>query len=290
MKIPRVLRIPDMSPFWYWINERHKIYRYKEDKRPQPWTADPILQKYRFCNVFRELDKVTIWIRKNWREPYADHPNLWFAMCLARQINLPGTLEEIGFPVRWSPERVRKIMKARQKRGDSVYTGAYIITAGGRSGSKIDYTIDHVMNNIWEKRDMFLKNWHAGPPSLQHCWNVLTAYHGFGPFMSYEVISDLRHTRYLENAMDIMTWANAGPGAKRGLNRLWGRPLKAPLTQETACEMMQTLLNISGRNCRPFVPNLEMRDIEHSLCETDKYLRVKTGQGRPRSLYKAAQA
>jgi hypothetical protein len=28
-----------------------------------------------------------------------------------------------------------------------------------------------------------------------------------------------------------------------------------------------------------------MRDIEHSLCETDKYLRVKNGEGRPRAKY-----
>jgi hypothetical protein len=29
-----------------------------------------------------------------------------------------------------------------------------------------------------------------------------------------------------------------------------------------------------------------MRDIEHSLCEFDKYERVRLGQGKPRSLYK----
>jgi hypothetical protein len=28
-----------------------------------------------------------------------------------------------------------------------------------------------------------------------------------------------------------------------------------------------------------------MREIEHSLCEFDKYMRVKRGEGRPRSKY-----
>jgi hypothetical protein len=31
--------------------------------------------------------------------------------------------------------------------------------------------------------------------------------------------------------------------------------------------------------------DLEMRDIEHSLCEFDKYERVRLGQGKPRSKY-----
>jgi hypothetical protein len=32
-------------------------------------------------------------------------------------------------------------------------------------------------------------------------------------------------------------------------------------------------------------PQLEMREIEHTLCEFDKHQRVMLGQGKPRSLY-----
>jgi hypothetical protein len=48
---------------------------------------------------------------------------------------------------------------------------------------------------------------------------------------------------------------------------------------------MQDLLAISKGNLPTYVPMLEMRDIEHSLCEFDKYERVRLGQGRPRSKY-----
>ena len=34
---------------------------------------------------------------------------------------------------------------------------------------------------------------------------------------------------------------------------------------------------------------LEMRDIEHSLCEFDKYERVRNGEGKPRGRYKWEQ-
>ena len=54
--------------------------------------------------------------------------------------------------------------------------------------------------------------------------------------MSYEVVTDLNYTPVLNNAVDRFSWANAGPGAKRGLNRIWDRPLTKSMTQEVANE------------------------------------------------------
>jgi hypothetical protein len=48
---------------------------------------------------------------------------------------------------------------------------------------------------------------------------------------------------------------------------------------------MRELLDLSRVSLPDFIPKLELRDIEHSLCETDKWLRVALGQGRPRSKY-----
>ena len=102
----------------------------------------------KFCNVFRELDKVTIWIRKNWREPYADHKNLPFAMAVARQINLPETLEEIGFPERWNPERVLKIIRARRDRGERMYSGAYMLSGGLGGPDKPHQTVKLILDPL----------------------------------------------------------------------------------------------------------------------------------------------
>ena len=48
---------------------------------------------------------------------------------------------------------------------------------------------------------------------------------------------------------------------------------------------MMFLLKIVNDEKESFVPTLEMREIEHSLCEFDKYQRVKHGEGKPRSIY-----
>src|SRR6266404_755739 len=68
------------TPLWHWITERHRIYLKRLAGDPPPWTQDETLQRYRFCNVFRELDNVTGWLRENWRDPYAANEHLWIAM------------------------------------------------------------------------------------------------------------------------------------------------------------------------------------------------------------------
>ena len=69
--------------FFHWIIERSTIYEKKTKGLPKPWTDDPIFQQYKFTNVEREHDTVSIWIKENWIDPYRDHPNLWFATAVS---------------------------------------------------------------------------------------------------------------------------------------------------------------------------------------------------------------
>ena len=269
----------NIERFFDYINERHSIYLKRQKRDPFPWTEDEILQTFSFCNVFRELDTVTIWIRQNWRELYPDHPNLPFAMAMARQINWPETLEELGFPEHWNPERIKAIMQGRMDRGEKVYTGAYMLT-GTLGGTKVEQTIDKILTPLYENPPPIHHN------SLQNTWAEYLPYAGFSGFMAYEVVTDLRHTKHLENAEDIMTWANAGPGAKRGLNRIHNRELKKTIKPDQLLNEMSELLDISYLYLKKYVPILEMREIEHCLCEFDKYERTRLFEGRPRSKYK----
>jgi hypothetical protein len=267
------------NSFFNFINERHAIYLNKESGAQFPWSEDEILTKYSFCNVFRELDTVTKWLRENWSIPYMGHPNLPFAMAMARQINWPATLEELGFPEHWNPERLKAIMHGRMNRKEKVYTGAYMLT-GTLGGTKVEQTIDKILTPLYNNPPELHMN------SLEMSWKEYLPYAGFSGFMAYEVVTDLRHTKYLKNADDINTWANAGPGAVRGLNRIHGRDIKNSLSKKESCREMYDLLMISDRHLENHVPVLEMRDIEHCLCEFDKYERVRLGQGKPRSHYK----
>jgi len=85
----------------YWICEREAIRLLKEAGEPPPGTTDPILSAWSFTNVHREDDRVSRWLAANWRTPHADDRDLWFAMCVARLVNWPPTLAELGYAAPW---------------------------------------------------------------------------------------------------------------------------------------------------------------------------------------------
>ena len=312
----------DTSPLWAWVNERHAIYvrktaeergGYEPDEWcPRPdlavegydpnsgyWTHDEALQKYRYCNVFRELDRVTDWIRRHIREPYAGHPDLWLMLAIARYINWPETLQsmmEDNPEDWWLPLNVTEALERRAALGEKVYTGAYMIRAESNpnaywySWSKHRYIAEIVIGRLWEDREQWraiLEDQPEGGLELQAVWMMLQAkrYIGWGPFMAYQVVVDMRHTDILRDAPDINTWAALGPGSRRGLNRLAGRDLNFNLTQEQGLEEMLSIHAEQDRHRAPWVPPIELSDIQNALCETDKYLRVKRGEGRPRAQY-----
>ncbi len=317
---------PRLDEFAAYMKERHRVYLRREAGEKAPWTNDPIIRDGRFCNVFRELDTVTIWVRKNIREAFAHHPDLWFMLCIARYINWPQTLAllQTGDPENgvnrlyknawpdaafFHPKYITAALEDIASTGDKVYTGAYMIRAESDpnkvwySWTKHRYIAEIVLGKVWEKQRRFrdlLDRGAGGDPAvtLERVWAMFQApeFTGWGPFMAYEVVTDLRHTRYLRNAPDIYTWANAGPGAIRGLNRLYGRELKAqPKAAQTNAEMRLLMDNLNALGnfdfgsvfgqWEPGKLRVEMRDVEHTLCEFDKYERVRLGEGKMRSKY-----
>src|SRR4051812_23574123 len=123
---------PDYTPLFYWVRQREEIRRRKETGLgPESWTPDTILSTYRFCNVRREDDRVTVWVRDHIRKPYADYPNLWLMLCIARQVNWPMTLWQLINDGAWpsypdfKPSDITLVLNKRKMMGEKVYTGAY---------------------------------------------------------------------------------------------------------------------------------------------------------------------
>jgi len=283
------MSVPEYRPLWHWVREREAIRMAKEAGHPQPWTDDPILATYRFCNVRREDDLGTIWIRKNIRERFADHPLLWLMLCIARQINWPDTLAELmSYEGSWpnsngfNPTYITRILNARKSRGEKVYTGAYMISAPATKGAnKQAYIAETVIGALWRRREEFDRLiWPNN--TLQSVHSRITASNGWGAFMAYQAVVDMRFTSLLASARDIETWGAAGPGTIRGLNRVHGRPVNAPLSQHQALSEMRTIFKLVGPETGV---SIDFSDVPNILCETDKYLRVKNGEGKPRALY-----
>ncbi len=308
---------PRFKDFVAFMIARHAIYLARKAGKSGPWTTDPVLKNYRFCNIFRELDTTTIWIDKHIRKPFADHRHLWFMLAIARYVNWPDTLAELIETERWpshpnfEPSWITTGLENRAARGEKVYTGAYLLRAESNPNAfwyhwtKHRYIGEIVLGRLWEDREEWeyelepAKYGLARVPTLKSIWTKFQQprYIGWGPFMAYEVVTDLRHTRYLTDAPDIYLWANAGPGAIRGLNRLYGRELNKRLSSDQANnEMIKLMVELNALDEPSFnevfgppddddSPRFEMRDVEHTLCEFDKYERVRLSEGQTRSKY-----
>lgn len=269
--------LPQLLAF---MKERHAIYLRRAAGQPKPWTNDELLRKYRFCNVYRELDTVTVWIREHIREPYADHPDLWFLLAAARQINWPDTLDELlksGTMVpkrgKWTPEPMRQVMLTRQSRGDKLYTGAYMLNAHGRGpedpSDKAFFTTHLVLGSVWKNRHTMEAAFERNTLEAAHA--AFLPHHGWGSFTAAQVIADMKYTKKLKYAADWLTWAAPGPGSLRGLNVVLGRDPAERWVTRAWLETLQLLRDeVNGKWPHEL---LHAQDMQNCLCEFYKYRR-----------------
>jgi hypothetical protein len=283
----------ELDRYLYWQVERENIRIQKEvSKLSPPWSNDSILQQYKFCQVFREEDRTTRWLKKHIREPMRNSADVLMAVVIFRWFNwIPTgrTLMNNNLLKSWDREKaIEEITKQ-----DKWVTGAYIV----KSPNGMDKVtgVAECISHMWERKNYIIDKLEEAIEqdkcSLEYCWNLLRDYPYMGPFMAYEVVTDLRFTYLLSASKDKLTWANAGPGAMRGLNRLTGRQLDFCQRSHDWCSEMVALydialeklpVTITFRNDLPY----ELREIEGGLCEFDKYSRIYKGEGRTRSIYK----
>ncbi len=280
-----MLRLGELA---YWINERERVRQRKERGCEPPWTDNVIIANTRFCNVRREDDKVTRWIRQNWGR-FVHHENYTVMMALARYINWIPTLEKLPDPEVWDPDLLKENLHRWMDQGFQVFGPAYIVSTNGRAMSKIDYVVDHVLTPL--QKNQPLQPWDEGSIRLSTAHTWLTKQQGIGSFMSGQIIADLKNTagHPLAHAPDWMTWCCPGPGSKRGLNRLYGHDKDEPMSEKRFHALISPLRDL----LRPLLdlgvfadPDLSMQDIQNCLCEFDKFIRVKEG-GRAKSGYRA---
>lgn len=278
MRVAEVAKLTPLERLEYWIRERHNIFLKRRAGRPKPWTDDEFLQGYRFCNPIRMNDKVSRWLLDEWYTPFRDHPNMLVAVTLARHLNNIETLTAIGFPEDWCPNKLQAKLEQRAKEGLKNYSAAYMITARyGRNRApetKPYQTVWRVCNPVYESR-LEIERF-----SMERTWANLQQFDGFSSFIAGQVVADLRWA-LTGDWQDRNSWAPMGPGSKRGVNRLLGRPPEQRLDQG---EFLKHLLATWGR-LKKRLPPMEAMDFQSCFCEFDKYERLLWGEGRPKQRF-----
>lgn len=309
--------IRKMSPYErliYWIVERHKIHcnRYRlainksfglphwrnggphcdavanMKEQPTPWTQDPVLQNIFFCNPYRENDKVTGFLRDNFREEHCGKPCVFLGTILLRMFNYIPTMRRLinaNIPQRLgtSPKEsaaalkdMTKLLVPLRNSGEQIFGGAYIIIFPPGM-QKVEAAYKTMMELVQRRAELL-----SCMGSMQEAFECLTAQWGIGQFYTYQYIGDLAYTHVLENAPDWHTWGYCGPGTARGLYRLQGiteingvpleRRCPAP---KDAYEQLAKLQEKVNKTLKPRgLPKMHMRDLCNCLCEYDKYNRA----------------
>lgn len=281
----------------YWITEREAMRKRKEkntDPTRTTFSPDPVMAGTRWCNVRRMDDKVSIWLMDNWypdaqrAENWLDSaPNLLMVAALAaRMINRTETLSHITGGNRfskWDYDTFHKRMYEVKSRDEPVFTNAYIIN-GASGGPKIEQVLNAIRVCYHTKPFTYLD-----VMSMRETALALHRLPGVGSFIAGQVVADLRWV--LDEPLywgDKMTWAPPGPGSSRGMKYLLGYASAdemagrgKDLTEKQFLANLPTLIDIAKKH--PKVGKvfrerrLEAHDIQNTLCELGKYIRVKNG-------------
>tara|TARA_Y100000590_G_C15657718_1_gene991333 strand:- start:847 stop:1728 length:882 start_codon:yes stop_codon:yes gene_type:complete len=97
-----------VSAFFNFCRERERIRVARESGAPEPWTKDPIFQKGRFLNVFREDDRGSKAILNFAKNLEKELPTLINALFFARWCNRQETIDKLSINILSEPHLLRK--------------------------------------------------------------------------------------------------------------------------------------------------------------------------------------
>ncbi|TCD67582.1 hypothetical protein EIP91_012212 [Steccherinum ochraceum] len=279
---------PVLDMFFYFMAERHRIHQLRLAGEDPPWSKDDLMNSYPFTNVFRVYDRTTQYILRNViKKGSQDLNEVCFRVILFRFFNKPETwefLEEhLGTPtLKWSEydassyDRVLLLLECKKI---APYSGCYISPAPP-FGWKRNYS-----NHLRLVQVMMEDNLPSELKALDYLKDAhgrVCLYPAIGDFVGQQLLLDLNMTGHF--LWSEKEWTALGPGSSACLRKMFG-PQVAHYEQEALHYLFETQethflrLGISG-NQVPRLSNslpagVSCVDIEHQLCECEKYCRGK---------------
>jgi alpha-glutamyl/putrescinyl thymine pyrophosphorylase clade 1 len=274
------VRAAVFEAYWAFASDRHAVFERRISGGPGPWTTDPIIEEYRFCNAFRAADRVT---QELVAAAYANRdqrPDDVFLRTLCfRLFSRPETWRLIEAEVgqlgvgTFDAARLGDRLEDARSAGARLYTGAFILAAGPAYGHRRKHRNHLALLEAMLEAEMPARV--AGAGSLGEVYELLLAWPLIGPFMAYQLATDLNYTTLIDFDEDDFTMP--GPGALRGLGKVF-----VELGDLDPAGAIHWLCRYQGR-CeeelgiappRLFGRPLHAIDVQNLLCELDKYARV----------------
>lgn len=268
--------------YWYFASERQRIFEQRVAGQSGPWTDDPILQRYKFCNVFRAADRVSQYMIRDvcYHDEVCGDEDRLFQIVAFRTFSKIETWQAVRAYLGHYPTlqdlasgAFTTALEHAHEQNGTLYTGAFILCATNAYGQPSKY-----LNHVELFRHMFLID-QLGPKllaarSLQEIFERLRGYPLMGNFMSYQTAIDLNYSALIN--FDENDFTVAGPGALRGMQKVFEdtgdytpTELIMWMVQHQHQEFERRNLPFRGLFGRP----LHAIDCQGLFCETDKYCR-----------------
>lgn len=277
------IRQETFDAYWRFTTLRQEVFFKKINNLLPPWTSDPIINTYKFCNAYRASDRVSQYLIKNIIYDNSRSQNeeeVLFRILLFKIFNKIETwnyLEnKLGNYITLSSfdfTLYSQILQEAMASGYAIYTSAYMSCASKEFGydkkhqnhlALIDKMVfqDGVVTRIVKSK------------SLKEVFHIIQEYPLLGKFMAYQLAIDINYSEIIN--FDENSFTIAGPGAERGIAKCFvntGNKTNTDIihwmVENQEQEFQRLGLNFQTLWGRP----LQAIDCQNLFCETDKYCR-----------------
>lgn len=295
--------------FGLFVTRRFLIWKRRAEGLPaDQWTIDPILRLYRFCNVFRVLDRASQWaveqIDSDMMSDSSRMDVLLFCWLFRRTNGADGwnilvdrtkTLPTIGNTVRG---RYFDAMETADKMTPLATSVPYNVANGCSKGSGVLRELRADTCRAFSSKEsgsLFERLADDSDFSWKNMIDALRECRRIGPFLAQQIVTDFGYSKYGGSDWE---WNGVlpGPGSRRGL--MWIYPNER-WTNDSVCSdrildltsrmdgLTEEMIRLNyNRMSRPLSP----MDVQNCLCEFDKYQRLRNGTGFYRRVYSSHRA
>jgi len=271
--------------YWKFAAERYRIYEKRLRGQGQPWTTDPILNAYKFTNVFRACDRVSQFLLKEViYEPSASTrpEEVVFRILLFKLFNsIPAwdvLKSRFGMPTwkRFDEETYAGELGKAKANGLKIWNAAYVQNQNyavhlPNKHERYLALLRHMMStNVTGKLQ--------AARSYADAFKVLQSYplHGKS-FIPMQHLTDINYSEVIN--FDEDDFIVPGPGALDGMSKCVDA-LKLGMTPSDfirGCvedqegffaEVSEAPIRLMGKR------RLHLIDCQNLFCETDKYARI----------------
>lgn len=269
--------------YFYFIQERMNIF-WRKYNDANLLTKDPILQAYKFTNVYRACDRVSQYLIKNVIYQDLDRytpEDVLLRILVFKVFNKIETWEYLNGEneITTKTFNVEKLADSltRRQQTKPIFSNAYMM-----AGSHAEYKGISSKHQVWLQmiEDRFIKGKGLrsvlNAKSLAEVYSQLREYPLIGDFLAYQYAIDFNYSPYLN--FDEDSFVKAGVGAVRGIKKCFK---SYGNTYEDAIRYthvhFEELQEKYGFNSFMPLPGRKPKliDLQNCFCETDKYLRAK---------------